>query len=102
VLYQMNIYYEELEFGYSEEYGTEQGQLEGTTKVVERNHVRRQGSACTRTSLPSSGDLPSGPPAPPPAPLSSSPPSLVVPSSLLLAGPVIFQHNVIITQREGI
>jgi hypothetical protein len=34
--------------------------------------------------------------------LSSSPPSPVVPSSLLLSGPVIFHPNVIITQREGI
>jgi hypothetical protein len=46
--------------------------------------MRRQGSACTVTSLP------------------SSPPSLVVPSSILLAGPVIFQPSVIVTQREGI
>jgi hypothetical protein len=60
--------------------------------------VWRQGSTCTRTSLPSSADLPSGPPAPP----SSSPPSPVVTSSLLLVGPVIFHSNVIITQREGI
>jgi hypothetical protein len=50
----MNLYHEELEFSYSQEYGTEQGQLEGTTEVVERNHVRRQGSACTGTSPPSS------------------------------------------------
>jgi hypothetical protein len=46
--------------------------------------------------------LPSGPPVPLPAPLSSSSPSPNVPSSLLLAGCVIFQANVIITQREGI
>jgi hypothetical protein len=98
VLYQMNIYHKGLEFWYSQEYGTEQGQLEGTTEVVEQNHVRRQGSACTGTSPPSSVDLPSGPPAL----LSSSPPSHVVLSSLLLAGPIIFQPNVIITQREVI
>jgi hypothetical protein len=98
----MNIYLEGLEFLYSQDFGTEQGQLEGTTEVVEQNHVRLQGSVCTRTSLPSSADLPSGPPTPPLAPLSSSPPSPVVPSSLLLAGLVIFQPNVIITQREGI
>jgi hypothetical protein len=55
--------------------------------------MRRQGSACTRTSPPSSVDLPSDPPAP----LSSSPPSHVVFSSLLLVGHVIFQPNVIIT-----
>jgi hypothetical protein len=67
-------------------------------EVVERNHVRHQGSTCTGTSPPSSTDLPSGPPAP----LSSSPPSPDVPSSLLLAGSVISQANVIITQREGI
>jgi hypothetical protein len=30
------------------------------------------------------------------------PPSPDVPSSLLLAGSIIFQANVIITQREGI
>jgi hypothetical protein len=60
--------------------------------------MRRQGSTCTGTSPPSSTDLPSGPPAP----LSSSPPSPVVLSSLLLARLVIFQPNVIITQREGI
>jgi hypothetical protein len=47
--------------------------------------VWRQGSACIGTSLPSSADLPGKPPAPP----SSSPPSLDVPSSLLLAGSVI-------------
>jgi hypothetical protein len=70
--------------------------------VVEQNHVWRQGSACTGTSLPSSTDLPSGPPTLPPAPLSSSPPSPAVPYSLLLALPVIFHPNVIITQREGI
>jgi hypothetical protein len=64
--------------------------------------VRCQGSPCTGTSLPSSIDLPSGPPAPPPALISSSPPSPDVPSSLFLARSVIFQANVIITQREGI
>jgi hypothetical protein len=57
--------------------------------------VRRQGSTCTGTSLPSSDDLPGEPPAPPPAPPSSSPPSLLV-------GSVIFQANVIVTQREDI
>jgi hypothetical protein len=49
-------------------------------------------------SLPSSNDLLGEPPAPPP----SSPPSLDVPSSLLLVGSVILQANVIVTQREGI
>jgi hypothetical protein len=39
---------------------------------------------------------------PPLAPPLSSPPSLDVPSSLLLVGSVILQANVIITQREGI
>jgi hypothetical protein len=102
VLYQMNIYQARLEFLYSQEYGTEQGQLEGTTEVVEQNHVQHQGSICTGTSPPSSIDLPSGPPAPPPAPLSSPPPSAIVPSSLLLARHVIFQPNVIITQRKDI
>jgi hypothetical protein len=67
-------------------------------EVAERNLVRRQGSACIGTSLPSSTDLPGGPPAPP----SSSPLSLDVPSSLLLVGSVISQANVIVTQREGI
>jgi hypothetical protein len=67
-------------------------------EVVEQNPVWRQGSACTGTSLPSFANLPSEPPTPP----SSSPPSPVVPSSLLLAGPIIFHPNVIITQREGI
>jgi hypothetical protein len=67
-------------------------------EVEERNPVRRQGSACTGTSPPSSADLPGGPPAPP----SSSPPSPDVPSSLFLARSVIFQANVIVTQREGI
>jgi hypothetical protein len=66
-------------------------------ELVEQNHVRRQGSAFTGTSLPSSIDLPSGPPAL----LLSSPPCHVVPSTLLV-GPVTFQSNVIITQREGI
>jgi hypothetical protein len=46
--------------------------------------MRRQGSACIETSPPSSADLPG------------------VPSSLLLAGSVILQANVIVTQREGI
>jgi hypothetical protein len=63
-------------------------------EVVERNTVRRQGSACIKTSPPFSTDLPGEPPAPPP--------SLGVPSSLLLARSVIFQANVIVTQREGI
>jgi hypothetical protein len=53
---------------------------------------------CIGTSPPSSVDLIGGPPAPPPALPSSSPPSLDVPSSLLLAGSVIFQANVIVTQ----
>jgi hypothetical protein len=52
--------------------------------VVEQNPVRRQGSACSETSPP------------------SSPPSPDVLFSLLLAGSIIFQVNVIITQREGI
>jgi hypothetical protein len=60
--------------------------------------MRRQGSACTGTSPPSSADRPGGPPAPP----SSSPPSPDIPSSLFLVGSVIFQANVIISQREGI
>jgi hypothetical protein len=34
VLYQINIYHVGLKFWYSEKYGTEQGQLEGTTEVV--------------------------------------------------------------------
>jgi hypothetical protein len=71
-------------------------------EVAERNHVWRQGSTCTGTSSPSSDDLPGEPPASPPAPPSSSPPSLDVPSSLLLVGSVILQANVIVTQREGI
>jgi hypothetical protein len=52
-------------------------------EVAERNPVRRQGSACIETSPPSSADLPG------------------VPSSFL-AGSVILQANVIVTQREGI
>jgi hypothetical protein len=52
--------------------------------VAERNPVRRQGSSCIETSLPSSADL-SG-----------------VPSSLLLVGSVILQANVIVNQRECI
>ena len=68
-------------------------------EVAERCPVRRQGSACTGTSPPSSDDLPG---APPPALPSSSPPSRDVPSSLLLVGSVILQANVIVTQREGI
>jgi hypothetical protein len=60
--------------------------------------MRRQGSACTGTSPPSSTDLPGVPLAPP----SSSPPSPVVLSSLFLAGSVVFQANVIVTQREDI
>jgi hypothetical protein len=64
-------------------------------EVAERNPVRRQGSACTRTSPPSFADLPREPAAPPPAPPSYTPPSLLV-------GSVILQANVIVTQREGI
>jgi hypothetical protein len=71
-------------------------------EVAERNPMRRQGSACIGTSPPSSVDLPGDLPAPPPALLSSSPPSRNVPSFLLLAGSVILQANVIVTQREGI
>jgi hypothetical protein len=71
-------------------------------EVAERNPVRRQGSACTRTSPPSSDQPPGEPPAPPPALPLSSPPSLDVPSSLLLVGSVILQAIVIVTQREGI
>jgi hypothetical protein len=67
-------------------------------EVVERNPVRCLGSACTGTSPPSSIDLPGGPPALP----SSSPPSPDIPSSLFLAESVIFQANVIVTQRKGI
>jgi hypothetical protein len=102
VLYQMNIYHAGIEFRYSQEYRTKQGQLEGTTEVVEQNPMWSQGSACTGTSPPSSVDLPNEPPTLPPAPPSSSPPSPSVPSFLLLAGPIIFHPNVIITQREGI
>jgi hypothetical protein len=98
VLYEMNIYHAGLEFLYSHEYRTAQGQLEGITEAVEQNHMRHQGSLCNETSPPSSADLPSGPSAP----LSSSTPSPAVPSSLLLAGHVIFQPNFIITQRKGI
>jgi hypothetical protein len=72
--------------------------MQGTMEVAERSPMRRQGSACTGTSPPSSDDLPGEPPAPP----SSSPPSHDVPSSLLLVGSVILQANVIVTQREGI
>jgi hypothetical protein len=82
-------------YNFDKEYGREQGQLEGTMEVAERCPVRRQGSACTGTSLPSSDQ-------PPPAPPLSSPPSLDVPSSLLLVGSVILQANIIVTQREGI
>jgi hypothetical protein len=64
-------------------------------EVVERNPVRRQGSAFIETSQPSSDDLPREPPAPPPTPPSSSPPSLLV-------GSVILQANIIVTQKEGI
>jgi hypothetical protein len=74
-------------------------------EVAERSPVRRQGSACTGTSAPSSDDLPGEPPASPalpPTPPSSSPPYHDVPSSLLLVGHVILQANVIVTQREGI
>jgi hypothetical protein len=53
-------------------------------EVVERNPVRRQGSVCIGTSQP------------------SSPPSTDVPSSLFLAWSVVFQANVIVTQKEGI
>ena len=68
-------------------------------EVVERCPVRRQGSACTGTSLPSSNDLPG---APPPAPPSSSPPSLNVPSSLILVGSIILQANVIVERELGL
>jgi hypothetical protein len=71
-------------------------------EVVERNSVQRQGSACIGTSPPFSANLPGEPPAPPPAPPSSLPPSRDVPSSLPLAGSIILQANVIVTQREGI
>jgi hypothetical protein len=53
-------------------------------EVVERNPMWRQGSACTGTTLPSSPSSPN------------------IPSSLFLAGSVIFQDIVIVTQREGI
>jgi hypothetical protein len=53
-------------------------------EVAERNPVRRKGSSCIETSPPSSAGL-SG-----------------VSSSLLLAGSVILQANIIVTQREGI
>jgi hypothetical protein len=59
-------------------------------EVAERNPVRRQGSTCTRTSPPSSNQPP------------GEPPSLDVPSSLLLVGSVILQANVIVIQREVI
>jgi hypothetical protein len=100
---QMNLYHAGLKFWYSHEYGTEKGQLEGTTEVVEQDPVRSQGSACTGgTYMPSSTDPPSEPLALPPTLPSSSPPSPYIPSSLLLARPVIFHPNVIIMQREGI
>jgi hypothetical protein len=49
-------------------------------------------------SPPSFADLPGRPPAPP----SSSPPSPDVPFYLFLARSIIFQANVIVTQREVI
>jgi hypothetical protein len=98
----MNIYHAGLKFWYSQEYGTEQGQLEETTEVVEQNLVRRQGSTCTRTSPPFSVDPPSEPLALLPAPPSSSPPCPSVPSSLLLVGPVIFHPNVRIMQKNNV
>jgi hypothetical protein len=63
-------------------------------QVAERNPVRRQGSACIGTSLPSSADLTGETPDP----RSSSPASLYIPPSLLLARSVIFHANVIVTQ----
>jgi hypothetical protein len=73
------------------------GSTAGNNGGAEQNPVRRQGSACTGTSPPSSDQPPGEPPAPP-----LSPPSLDVPSSLLLVGSVILQANGIVTQREGI
>jgi hypothetical protein len=61
-----------------------EGQLQGTTEVVEHDPVRRQGSACTRTSPPSSSLAPH------------------IASSHHLAESVIFRPNVTIMQREDI
>jgi hypothetical protein len=85
-----------------QEYGNSAGSAKGNNRGGGEDPMRSQGSACTETSPPSSVDPPSKPPALPPTPSSSSPPSLYVPSSLLLAGPVIFHPNGIIMQREGI
>jgi hypothetical protein len=63
-------------------------------EVVEQNPMRRQGSAFTETSPPSSADGPSDPSAR----SSSSPPTPHIISSLLLAESVIFYPNVMIMQ----
>jgi hypothetical protein len=60
--------------------------------------VRCQGSTRSGTSPPSSIVVPSGPLAPP----SSSPPFPVVPSFLLLAGPIIFQPNALHDTRRSV
>jgi hypothetical protein len=73
-------------------------------EVVEQDSMQRQGSTCIGTSMPSFADPPSEPlalpPALPPSLPSSSPSSPYIPSSLLLAGPVIFHPNVIIMQEK--
>lgn len=65
-------------------------------QVAERNPVRRQGSACIGTSLPSSADLTGETPDP----RSSSPASLYIPPSLLLARSRVVVCNAVSCHAE--